>query len=56
MARYCPVSFQACGEPWEVCEGFDFTSTREEMKIVKAKVDLYRSFNKRKWLKEIWLF
>ena len=32
MARRRLVSTQACGVPWEVCEGFDFISTREEIK------------------------
>ena len=37
MARRRLVSTQACGVPREVCEGFDFTSAREEIKRLSGE-------------------
>ena len=44
-----PMSSQVCGETWEVCEGFDFASAREEIKV-KGKIDLWGLFGEGKWL------
>jgi len=49
MARHYPVSSQVCGETQEVCEGFDFASAREEIKV-KGKIDLWGLFGEGKWL------
>jgi hypothetical protein len=35
MARHCPLSSQAYGEVWKVCEGVDLAYIREVIKIVK---------------------
>jgi hypothetical protein len=33
---------QACGEPWKVYEGFDFTTTREEIKVHRLEIDVVK--------------
>jgi hypothetical protein len=42
MAKRRPMSFHACGEPWEVCECPNLVSAREEIMPVDWG----------KWLKE----
>lgn len=37
----CSASSQTCGEPQQVHECFDFASAKEEIKVLKVKVDLW---------------
>ena len=33
---------QACGEPWKVYEGFDFTTAREEIKVHRLEIKVVK--------------